>query len=52
MIECFLKICNYCRESGVLLILNCATMLQTAFFFTKRSFFTIFNKADDLVKTK
>ena len=51
MIECF-KICNYYRESYALLILNCATIFKTAVFLIKMSFFTIFNKADDLVKNK
>ena len=49
MIEYF-KICNHCRESCVLLILNSVTILKTAFSFKKMSFFTIFNKANDSEK--
>ena len=51
MIECF-KICKYCRESCVLLILNCDTILKTAFVHKEMSLFIIFNKADDSVKNK
>ena len=51
MIERF-KICNYCREFCVLLILNCDTILKTAFSFKKMSFFIIFIVADDSVKNK
>ena len=33
-----------------LLILNCDTILKTAFSLKKMSFFTIFNQTDNLVK--
>ena len=46
------KICNYCRESCVLLIFNCTIILKTLFSFKIMSFYTIFNTVDDSVKNK
>ena len=44
------KICNYCREC-VLQVLNCDTILETAFSFKKMIFFTI-KAVDSVKKTK
>ena len=46
------KICSYCRESCVLLLLSCDTILKMAFSFKKMGVFTIFNRVHDLVKRK